>query len=193
MNTANRCIFFFSLVLLFERKQKELVSKTWAWPAWVSNNAGFQRGSFLNVMAGWWETQLQGAPGWLALRGDVIAGCTRLIDWPCCWVARDDGREARSCIAATTSCSPPLLPLYLFKKIFFTLPCFILFSFYFSSISLFSFFSHFFFFVYFCSLPSHSVILSFFSSLFVAGFSRLVVVCWGCCTTFCQRMLLSVF
>lgn len=65
---------------------------------------------------------------------------------------------------------------------------FILFLFHFSFLFLLSFF-----FVYFCSLPSHSVILSFFSSLFVAGFSRLVVVCWGCCTTFCQRMLLSVF
>lgn len=41
-------------------------------------------------MAGWWETQLQGAPGWLALRGDIITGCTRLIDWPCYSVARDE-------------------------------------------------------------------------------------------------------
>lgn len=66
----------------------------------------------LNVMAGWWETQLQGAPGWLALKGDVIAGCTRLIDWPCCWDARDEGHEARSCTAATASCSPLLLTLF---------------------------------------------------------------------------------
>lgn len=33
----------------------------------------------------------------------------------------------------------------------------------------------------------------FLHSVFVAGFSRLVVVCWGCCTTFCPRMLISVF
>lgn len=72
----------------------------------------------LNVMAGWWETQLQGAPGWLALRGDIIVGCTRLIDWPCCPVARDSGCEASSCTAATASCSPLLLPL-LFISLFF--------------------------------------------------------------------------
>lgn len=86
----------------------------------------------LNVMAGWWETELQGAPGWLELRRDVIAGCTRLIDdWPCCWVARDDGHEARSCTAATVSCSPLLLclswlVLHYFSLLYFvSLPCFL--------------------------------------------------------------------
>lgn len=151
-------------------------------------------------MAGWWETQLQGAPGWLALRGDVIAGCTRLIDWPCCSVARDDGLEARSCTAATASCSLLLLPLSLLLWLFYTsLP---LLWFCLSSMLLWICLSSGSFVYFFCSFSTLST-ESFFSllslslsvclSLFVAGFSRLVVVCWGCCTTFCPRMLLSVF
>lgn len=52
-------------------------------------------------------------------------------------------------------------------------------------------------FLWFCHLflfPGSSVyFLLPLLSLVVAGFSRLLVVCWGCCTTFCPRMLLSVF
>lgn len=139
-------------------------------------------------MAGWWETQLQGAPGWLALRGDVIAGCTRLIDWPCCSVARDDGHEARSCTAATVSCSPllrlfPWLFLCYFSLLSLCFSSMLPLSIYLSSLFSGSF-------VYSLSLPL-SLCPSL--SLWLAGFSRLVVVCWGCCTTLCMRMLLSVF
>lgn len=137
-------------------------------------------------MAGWWETELQGAPGWLELRRDVIAGCTRLIDWPCCWVARDDGHEARSCTAATVSCSPlPLSFPRLFLHYFLIfLLCFLFHS---SSLNL----PLFYFSFSLCLFVSLSLLLS--VSLWLAGFSRLVVVCWGCCTTFCPRMPLSVF
>lgn len=41
--------------------------------------------------------------------------------------------------------------------------------------------------------PFSTILLSLCFFLFVAGFLRLVVVCWGCCTTLCLRMLLSVF
>lgn len=99
-------------------------------------------------LVGWWETQLQGAPGWLALRGDVIAGCTRLIDWPCCSVARDDGHEARSCTAATASCSLLSLLFLTLSKAYFSLshlvslPCFLyLLSLFFSSFVYFWFLS----------------------------------------------------
>lgn len=121
----------------------------------------------LNVMARWWETELQGAPGWLELRRDVIAGCTRLIDdWPCCWVARDDGHEARSCTAATVSCSPLLLclswlVLHYFSLLYFvSLPCFLSESF--DPVSLLLFFCVF-------SLSVFFLCLSLRLSLFVAG------------------------
>lgn len=127
-------------------------------------------------MAGWWETQLQGAPGWLALRGDIITGCTRLIDWPCYSVARDELATA-------------LLSFFFFLRFFplFSFTPFLLHSESVSSLPL-SFFLY--LFVLSWTLPLSSVSPL---SLFVAGFSRLAVVCWGCCTTFCPRMPLSVF
>lgn len=33
---------------------------------WGRGQSGFPTPLLLNAMAGWWETQLQGAPGWLA-------------------------------------------------------------------------------------------------------------------------------
>lgn len=85
--------------------------KTWAWPAWVSNNASFPRGS--SKCDGWLVGDTITGCTWLAgTEGDVIAGCTHLIDWPCCPVAGDDGCEATSRTAATASCSS--LPSLLF-------------------------------------------------------------------------------
>lgn len=122
MNTAY--IFFFSyfpsvIVIHASQRDSECVRPGRGQPGFLISLAS--NAAPLNVMAGWWETQLQGAPGWLALRGDVIAGCTRLIDRPCCSVARDDGHEARSCTAATASCSPLLLPPSLLFLNYFTL------------------------------------------------------------------------
>lgn len=122
--------------------------------------------------------------------GDTITGCTWLAGFegghnyrvhPFNWLALLFSCSGRA------SCSPPLLLLLL--KIFFHSFLSLHFS---STLNLcllsLSFFLY--LFVLSWTLPLSSVSPL---SLFVAGFSRLAVVCWGCCTTFCPRMPLSVF